>query len=159
MGDSKRNSRARWKEGQPVCRGVEVVIKLNNFFPRIQKNVDNFLDGRTGSPRPANGDIRAPLLSQAVTGHGRLANGGLFHATRGIRNSGVTVQWPSPPKPPQAQRGNRAEPMAIGGDLTVCLFAFRVQLNLNTLSLLQTTRVHQHCFIAQLPIPSNMACL
>jgi hypothetical protein len=61
VGDSKRNSRARWKKGNQC---LEVVNNLNNFFPRTQKNVDNFLDGRTkGSTRPANGDIRAPLAS------------------------------------------------------------------------------------------------
>lgn len=91
------------------CRGGE---QVEQFFPSNPKKCRQFL-GRPNGKHTAS--KRAPLAStdlwlssQAVTGHGRWANGGLFHATRGIRNSGVTVQWPSPPSPPPTQRGNRA---------------------------------------------------
>lgn len=144
------------------CRGGE---QVEQFFPSNPKKCRQFFgrpNGKhTASKRrhPGPTCVNRPLALESSRhwpwqrGQWRPVPrhpGG--SATLGSRFSGQAPQ--SPPKP---KRGTEPEP--TGGDLPVfCLFAFRVHQR-NTLSLLQTTRVHhQHCFIAQLPSPSNMAC-
>lgn len=135
------------------CRGGE---QVEQFFPSNPKKCRQFF-GRPNGKHTAS--KRAPLAStdlwlssQAVTGHGRWANGDLFHATRGIRNSGVTVQWPSPPSPPSPKPKGGTEPEPTGGVTSLCFVCLHSEFIIGTQhGPFRSSKQHAYTSIASSP--------